>query len=303
MIWSASTKHAGASGIPMTYDDWTRLSARVRGLVASAELYASLFAQQDDALGMLGYLGAMAARVTGSINTFGAALDVSERPIKQAISSTIDRIWTFIDPATNSARGSTRPMQQNAVLAALVTLANLEAEVSYLLADRQSEIRLRAERAFAHLQRSIVVDETVRLKWQRALESGEVECEKLGAVHLLAHGIWAFKVNAAGARTDLVFQEPLNDLVGALRSSEGLVLTEWKVQGAGQSAAQCFEKARAQSKAYASGVLADAELRRVRYAIVVSDLDVETPADVFDGNLTYRNINVAVNPRVPSRRS
>jgi hypothetical protein len=81
-----------------------------------------------------------------------------------------------------------------------------------------------------------------------------------------------------------------------------LVLTEWKVQGAGQAAATCFEKARTQSKAYASGVLAGTELTRVRYAIVVSDEDLEIPDDVSDGNITYRNINVAVNPRVPSKR-
>jgi hypothetical protein len=152
------------------------------------------------------------------------------------------------------------------------------------------------------LQRSIVVDESVQQRWTNAFKSGEPECEKLGAVHLLGHGIWAFKVNATGGRTDLVFQEPLADLANAVRSSDGLVLTEWKRHRTGQSAARCFEQARSQSKSYASGVLAGTELTHVRYAIVVSEEDVELPADVLDGGVTYRHINVAVNPRVPSRR-
>jgi hypothetical protein len=50
------------------------------------------------------------------------------------------------------------------------------------------------------------------------------------------------------------------------------------------------------------GVLAGAVLTRVRYATVVSDEDLEIPDDVFDCNITYGNINVAVNPRVPSKR-
>lgn len=139
-------------------------------------------------------------------------------------------------------------------------------------------------------------------KWAHAFESGEVECEKLGAVHLLGHGIWAFKISGAGGRTDLVYQEPLEDFANIERSSEGLVLTEWKLQGPGQSAAGCFERARTQAKSYASGVLAGTELTRFRYAIVVSDQDVETPVDFLDGGITYRHINVAVHPRVPSRK-
>lgn len=284
------------------YEEWNNLSARIRGIVAASNLYTSLFAKHEDALGTLADLGSTARWVTASVNTFGASLDVSDIFVKRKISSAVERIWSFIDPATDSAKNSAPQMRQNCIASALVTLAALEAEVSYLLSDRQSGIRLRAERAFVHLQRSIVVDEAVQQKWARAFESGEPECEKLGAVHLLGHGIWAFKVNAAGGRTDLVFQEPLEDLAKAVRSSDGLVLTEWKRQRPGKSAADCFEEARSQSKSYASGVLAGTELARVRYAVVVSEEDVELPADLLDGGITYRHINIPVNPRVPSRR-
>ena len=56
------------------------------------------------------------------------------------------------------------------------------------------------QRAFAHLQRSIVVDAEPRAKWQKAFDNGEAECEKLSAVHRLLHGIWAFKINASDQR-------------------------------------------------------------------------------------------------------
>lgn len=285
------------------YDEWNRLSARIRGLVAASELSASLFAKQEDTLGTVVQLGKLADSIAGAVNSFGGSLDVSEFPVKQKIYDAVERVWSVIDPASGSAKAATPALRQNCILSAVVTLSALEAEVSYLLFDRQSAIRLRAERAFEHLQRSIVVDESVRQRWEHAFESGEVECERLGAVHLLGHGIWAFKVNAAGGRTDLVYQEPLQDLLHAMRSSEGLVLTEWKRHEAeGRDAASSFKKARAQAKAYASGILAGTELTRVRYAIVVSAREVEIPDEFLDGNITYRHINVAVSPHVPSRR-
>src|ERR1700722_9028346 len=37
--------------------------------------------------------------------------------------------------------------------------------------------------------------------------AGSVACERLGAVHLLWHGIFAFKVDGSGARTDLIAPE------------------------------------------------------------------------------------------------
>jgi hypothetical protein len=58
----------------------------------------------------------------------------------------------------------------------------------------------------------IVVDKNVRAKWQAAWKKSgghETRCEQLGAVHLLSHGIWAFKTSANGA-TDLVYSDPID---------------------------------------------------------------------------------------------
>lgn len=285
-----------------TYDEWNRLSARIRGLVAASDLFASLFQRNEDALGALVNLGKVAHSVTGAVNTLGAGLDTSEIVVKERIRLVVEHIWTLISPATGTASASTPDMRRICIQSAIVALASLESEVSYLLFDRQGTIRHRTERAFEHLQRSIVVDATVRQRWEDAFESGEIECEKLGAVHLLGHGIWAFKVDAAGGRTDLVYQEPIRDLERVIRSSDGLVLTEWKRQSHGQKTGSRFADARKQAKNYASGVLAGAELTRVRYLVLVSEEDVDAPADVQDGTITYRHINVAIKPRTPSKR-
>jgi len=114
-----------------------------------------------------------------------------------------------------------------------VQLAAFDTEMSFLLSDVQQHLRSRSERAFAHLQRVIVVDQQFREKWKSALREGEVACEKLGAVHLLLHGIWAFKVDAAGERTHLVFQDPAGDLLAEQHYADALVLTEWKTLAAG----------------------------------------------------------------------
>lgn len=126
-------------------------------------------------------------------------------------------------------------------------------------------------------------------------------CEKLGAVHLLLHGIWAFKVDAAGGRTDLVFQEPAGDLIDEQRYVAGFVLTEWKKAASAEDAPKRFEEARKQAQRYAAGVLAGSELRGYRYAVVVSPHQVEVPDPLLKNGVVYQHINIAVNPKTPSR--
>ena len=183
----------------------------------------------------------------------------------------------------------------------LVLLTALESEVTHLLAEAQAQIRARSERAFLHLQRTIVVDLEFRTKWQRALASGEVDCEQLGSVHLLSHGIWAFKAGTAGARTDLVYQDKLVDLGPAERFVEGLVLTEWKIASSEKEAARKFSEARAQASLYAAGALAGIELAQYRFAVVVTRNEVTPPVDEVQGGIVYRHINIAVEPQLPSR--
>lgn len=174
-----------------------------------------------------------------------------------------------------------------------------------MLSDTQQHIRTRSERTFNHLQRLLVVDEEVRNKWKAAYEKGEIECEKLGAVHLLLHGIWAFKVDAEGERTDLVYQEPTGDLKEELRYADGIVLTEWKKakpELSENNLSILYQQARDQAKRYASGALGGCELTAYRFLVVVSEKQVNVPDVKTVNGIVYHHVNIAIDPSSPSRR-
>jgi hypothetical protein len=191
--------------------------------------------------------------------------------------------------------------REELVWAGLVALGAFETELSYVFADMQQAIRSRSELAFAHLQRSIVVDGVFGEKWQAAFATGETACEALGAVHLLSHGIWAFKVSAKGERTDLVYQEPIVEFAHQASYADGLVLTEWKKVSAHGEADGKFEEARNQAHRYGRGVIAGNELTSYRYAVVVSDEHLHVPEDITRDGVIYRHINIAVKPKPPSK--
>lgn len=184
----------------------------------------------------------------------------------------------------------------------LTALASFRSQFNYHLSDLSAMTRQLSERAFLHLKRSIVADPDQRRKWKEAFERGETACERLGASHLLLHGIWAFKINADGERTDLVFGEPIRDLEEIERSSEALVLTEWKKAGSAAEVDRKLAEAKAQVARYVAGSLAGLELAHYRYIVIVSERDFPMPEDSRDRGFVYRNINIAVDPNPPSQR-
>jgi len=105
-------------------------------------------------------------------------------------SAAFDRIDQFLGTRIVQAAKDAKAEQIGAARGALVALAAFEAEITYLLAGRQEQIRARAERALLHLQRILAVDAEVSVKWANAFKDGETACERLGAVHFLYHGIW-----------------------------------------------------------------------------------------------------------------
>lgn len=184
----------------------------------------------------------------------------------------------------------------------LTALSAFRAEFEYCLVDIQDQIRTIAERAFEHLQRCIVADEEYKKKWQKAfIEDKEPGCEKLGSVHLLWHGIWAFKVVGEGERTDLVMGEQVDNPT-VERTSVGMVLTEWKRAKNSNEVDKLYEKGKDQASKYTAGVLGGVELTDTRYVVVVTE-NAATHKDDFDdkNGITYRFINIAVKPIVPSK--
>jgi len=283
----------------MTYlDQWRALASRIRGLMQAGQLHADYLAvRSSDSFGRAKTLRLQSASILTALETFQDRFRQSLPP------AAIAALDNFISQNSSLIRNTidNPDLREESAWAALVMLTALETEISFLLSDVQQSIRARSERAFAHLQRSIVADADTHTKWQAALKNGEVACEKLGAVHLLLHGIWAFKVNAEGERTDLVFQEPARNLDAEERYADGLVLTEWKIAAAGDRAENRFREARSQAGRYAQGSLAGTELTTYRYAIVVSLQHIETPRDLTENGVVYRHINIAVDPLTPSR--
>jgi hypothetical protein len=180
-------------------------------------------------------------------------------------------------------------------------LAALRAAVDYHLQDFTALARRTSERAFLHLQRSIVADPSIKSKWYEAFQDGEVACEKLGACHLLLHGVWAFKAHSAGERTDLILGEPIRDIVQVESVADALVLTEWKKITSARNINSIAESARKQATLYGTGSLAGIELATYRYIILVSEVQISCPPDIEEAGITYRHINVAVCPKSPSK--
>jgi len=196
------------------------------------------------------------------------------------------------------------PSGTNVTPARVLVLSKVRAQVDYFISDKQARGRRAVERAFTHLQRSIVADEDVRMKWQRAfaVTSGRIEeaAEKLGAVHLLLHGIWAFKADAAGGKTDLILGEAVND-EDVLRAAEAMVLTEWKVVREGENPSETVRQAFHQAELYTSGALAGFELSSHRYLVLVSrDWLTPRPTAPSASGRIYEVRNIAVNPSSPS---
>lgn len=171
-------------------------------------------------------------------------------------------------------------------------------EIDFHLSDTEQGLRSMTELAFNHLQRQIETDAEIRGKWYEAWSERETACERLGSAHLLWHGIYAFKVNAAGQQTDLVYNEPARSAFAA--GAHGIVLTEWKVLRAGDDPETVFARARVQAERYEIGALGGVELRRCRYLVLVSQRQVtDLPKWQVEG-IEYRGINISVSPRTPS---
>ena len=190
----------------------------------------------------------------------------------------------------------------NVLRSQAAVLAGFRTELSYALRDTQVHLRRLVERAFVHIQRSIVADPGVQERWKAAFDTNENACEKLGAVHLLLHGLWAFKAHSIGERTDLVTQQPLAEdeiqRIGPL--VDGLVLTEWKVVRTSSEALSKMEEALLEARQYGKGSLAGFELTSARYVVLVSKDFLPNLVSRVDGGTTYTIVNIAVQPSSPS---
>jgi hypothetical protein len=231
--------------IPLCYaENWAALAAQIKSLQRAGELYGLFQSYHtEDTYADGTFLREQCGPLVQSLEQFRQDFAGS------LPSAAIARIDHFLGTRIVQAAKDAKAEQIGAARGALVALAAFEAEITFLLAGRQEQIRARSERALLHLQRILAVDHDVSAKWKKAFEKNEVACERLGSVHLLSHGIYAFKVDAVGARTDLVFNDPPSDAM-LTQAVEGTVLTEWKIAKDAKDAIAAVRTARIQADLY-----------------------------------------------------
>jgi hypothetical protein len=273
-------------------DTWALLSARIRGLNEAAKLEA-LLRPNASSTGATEYLSQQCEVIFEELANFKRMFTGT---LPQAAAEVIEDAERL--RAKNGGATANRGLAGNS----LVHLRAIESALTFALSGTEERIFSLTERALQHLQRCLIVDDTLRRKWLEAFDEREERIEALGAVHLLSHGIYAFKVNAVGARTDLVLPDNVPVPMGVDRYASGIVLTEWKLSKNPAEALKKFQEAREQADLYAGGPLASIELRSTRYAIVVTKQWVMCPPDEEAGGVRYRNINISLNPESPSKR-
>ena len=282
----------------MWLERWRALAARMEGLVRTGEFLVAAFQVH----------GSDVARV------FEKSLSIEFKAISDAITELGQNHGAELPPNALDAlkryesHGWYRHVEKTGgatwAVQVLAPLAAFRSEFEYLIRNTEVEIRNITELAFEHLRRQIVVDESVRKKWQDAFKRHETHCERVGAVHLLGHGIWAFKVQSKAA-TDLVYGDPIDTrMQTARRIARALVLTEWKLVKDSNEINKIALNARTQAAIYAAGLLGDLELKRTRYIVLVTKQDVKPPDDETDGRgITYRHVVISTDPKSPSEQA
>lgn len=282
--------------------EWHALSARIKGILdAGSFFYTALHHSSEDSRSVKKkILIKEAEKIVSSLKSF------SEKYQSVFPSAAVECLRGFLSKPEITEPTFFKPdrtWESGNVQFALTSLAAFQSEFNYIIADTQYIVRRIIERAFIHLQRCIVVDDEVRHKWMEAFNAHETKCEKLGALHLLHHGVWAFKADATGGKTDLILNEPLPSATVIEGTADTLVLTEWKLIKSPNMLLSKIQEARKQAEIYGSDVLGGIEIRNYRYLVMVSESRLEMPDDSIKNGTTYRHINIAVNPGNPSKES
>jgi hypothetical protein len=283
--------------------EWKAISAQIQGLLEASRFYVdSLQALSQKTDRMRDYLRVgdreLLPHIEKICDTLRTFRDDYKNSIPSGAAESLDAVLNKIENGFPNLVGTDA---FHHVHVRVTLLVSFRAEFEYHLSDTAAVAMRLSERAFSHLQRSIVADKEFQRKWVEAFKKDEPACEKLAAVHLLLHGIWAFKVGVAGERTDLVINDPIRQSSFIEQTAEALVLTEWKRVLSPNKTAAMAGKARKQAARYAGGALGGIELARYRFIVLVSKEYLELPEDRSENGIVYRHINVAVHPKSPSK--
>src|SRR5262245_46140665 len=173
---------------------WTTLSARIGGFVNSGNAYMSVLTGSGDPGGV-----ARRTLLPAIEQLYDALRDFAHIHSKSMPEAAQRCLAAYIEKDGPDWKGS-NPDATAVAPRAVAALSIFLDEMQFHLADSSVYACRLTERALSHLQRLIVVDHAIRSSWQAAYTSGETDCEKLGAIHLLQHGIWSFKAHTATER-------------------------------------------------------------------------------------------------------
>jgi hypothetical protein len=287
---------------------WNLISARIKGLAQAANLYAYFQAKSSgDGVSLSQILISESLDIRVALEQFvGAFSESLPDEVSCRVRAVLDcgKFNQLHEKNGSITQDEKISLMKNAVL----RLVTLDSAASFLLRDNQEFLKRRSELALLHLQRSISVDEEIRGKWVKAFNDGEVNCERLGSLALLQHGIFAFKVDASKARTDLVFGEKVDDSSAEIANAvNGFVLTEWKMVKEETQLEGIISAAKKQIKLYEDGPLLHFELAAVRYIVLVSkkklsETNFSSSIDIQEGK-KIRVVNIAVDPDNPSKEA
>lgn len=275
----------------MLKTEWDALSKRIVGIVeASTFLFQCRESDEAFSTNVLIETCKETAAAVKSLSIYGDSLSTRA----------VDALHRFDKWWDETVKLNSSGFQ--GVMAYTTVLASFRSEFDHLFADYESIIRSKVALAFLHLQRSLVVDEVLREKWNDAFKNpGELACEQLGAVHLLSHGIYAFKTDGAGERTDLILGDRLVVNDDIIAGTSGLVLTEWKrIRDNDAPNAQRI-LAKNQASRYSEGLLAGFELCSERYLVLVGQKEFAVEPYERDGAILYKSIPIVLNRDVPSK--
>lgn len=280
----------------MWLDRWRALAERIDGLEHAVKFFVeTMVLDKTDNYNLAKrVLGPEWKALSESIERFGREFH-AELPVeaREAIRHYVEGRWAWED----------NNIQAYMYLQRLVPLFVFKSQFEHAIRDAEVGTRSLVGLAFEHLGRQLRVDEPLRQKWLEAFDRHETKCEQLGAVHLLGHGIWAFKVTGEGAATDLVCSEPMTQHIEQARHvARAAVLTEWKCVKTGDARGVAVV-ARRQMKLYAAGALGGLELKNTRYVVLVASGGVESLPDEVDGTVTYRHVLIQLTPDSPSKEA
>ena len=307
----------------MTFEEYKSISRRIESFLSCSLLYLQgLNGEEKVNIATLREL----YNIIKILEKYKEDIKPGENSIEiKTIISCIDQFFNenigdqkpFI-PALFAEHSSQKPYRGLAsnIVQVVHALSYLNSELIYHFSDKQLVIKNTVEVAFAHLQRSIVVNSSLdkskkftKVKpfniWEWNKDNNEDYYERLGSAHLLEHKIWGVKANAEGERTDLILKEVMDGTDPLASSCTGMVLTEWKLYNPknGKLVENLINEPSQQADRYRSGSLYPFELRNYCYVIIVSEKhikEIEKGKVFLREGITYRVINIACNPDTPS---